>query len=191
MVVVRIMTVFDHNPGCGLDCASPELEAALLTGLATVLMFPILGALLTRGEKLTARRVVVVSAALMIGFILAATCHYVFQLRAHYVAAEKARPIQPDLDFMYMAIAIRDVQAYAAPEAGQSSAASMIPQWQRCAIGGASCEKRPRQVQMLCKIGVVFVRESDWKNFSLIPQENVFGAIPLKSMNLCAPDNRP
>ena len=171
--------------------AGPELEAALLAGLATVLIFPIVGALLTRGEKLTARRVVVASAVLMIGFILAATCRYVFQLRAHYVAAEKARPIQPDLDFMYMAIATHDVQAYAAPEAGQSSAARMIPQWQRCAIGGTSCEKRPRQVQMLCKIGVVFVRESDWKNFSLIPQENVFGAIPLKSMNLCAPDNRP
>lgn len=191
MAVVRIMTVFDRNPGCGLDCASPELEAALLAGLATVLIFPLLGALLTRGEKLTARRVIVVLAALMIGFMLAATCRYVFQLHAHYVAAEKARSIQPDLDFMYMAIATRDVQAYTESERGQLKAASMIPQWQRCAIDGASCEMRPGQARMLCKAGVVFVREPDWKYFSLIPKENIFGAVPLKSMNLCAPDNQP
>lgn len=190
VAVVRIMTAFDHNPGCGLDCASPDLEAALLAGLATVVAFPIFGCSLTRRENLTKRRMAAALAILVTAATLAATCHYVFKLHKRYVEAEAARPVQPDLDFMYMVIATRDVQTYTELKNGQPQSAGMISQWQRCAIGGASCEKQPRQAHMLCKNGEVFINEPDWKYFSLIPKENVFGAIPLKSMKLCAPDNQ-
>lgn len=188
-IVIRIMTAFDHNPGCGLDCASPDLEAALLAGLATVLAFPILGFFLTRRGDFTARRMAAILATLMTVVILAAVFHYGFNLHTRYLRAEAARPVQPDLDFMYMAIATRDVQTYTELKNGQRLPAGVISQWQRCAIGGASCSKQPRQAHMLCKSGEVFVNEADWKYFSLIPKENAFGAIPLKSMKLCAPDN--
>ena len=188
-VVIRIMTAFDYNPGCGLDCASPDLEAALLAGVATVLAFPIFGFFLTRKRGFTTRRIAVTLATLMIAVLLAAVFHYGFNLRTRYLQAEAARPVQPDLDFMYMAIATRDVQTYAELQNGPPQPADVISQWQRCAIGGASCEKQPRQAHVLCKSGEVFVNEADWKYFSLIPKENAFGAIPLKSMKLCAPDN--
>ncbi|MCL6486986.1 MAG: hypothetical protein I4O49_22915 [Janthinobacterium lividum] len=188
-IVIRIMTAFDNNPGCGLDCASPELEAALLLGLATVLAFPILGFFFTRKRNSTTRRIAATLSTLMLVAILLAFVHYVFNLHTRYLRAEAARPVQPDLDFMYMAIATRDVQTYTELKKGQPQSVGMIAQWQRCAIGGASCGKQPRQAHMLCKSGEVFVNETDWKYFSLIPKENVFGAIPLKSMKLCAPDN--
>ncbi len=183
------MTAFDYNPGCGLDCASPDLEAALLAGVATVLAFPIFGFFLARKRGFTTRRIAVTLATLMIAVLLAAVFHDGFNLRTRYLQAEAARPVQPDLDFMYMAIATRDVQTYAELQNGPPQPADVISQWQRCAIGGASCEKQPRQAHMLCKSGEVFVNEADWKYFSLIPKENAFGAIPLKSMKLCAPDN--
>lgn len=188
-IVIRIMTAFDQNPGCGLDCASPDLEAALLSGLATVLAFPIFGFFLTRKGGFSAGRMTAILATLMIAVILSAICHYGFNLHRRYLQAEAARPVQPDLDFMYMAIATRDVPTYTRLKNGEPQPAGVISQWQRCAIGGAACDKRPRQAHMLCKSGEVFVNEGDWKYFSLIPKENAFGAIPLKSMKLCAPDN--
>lgn len=44
---------------------------------------------------------------------------------------------------------------------------------------------------MHCKTGDVYVNEKDWPAFSLIPNENLPGAVPMKSMNLCAADNVP
>lgn len=45
---------------------------------------------------------------------------------------------------------------------------------------------------MRCKGGQeVDVDEKDWPAFALIPTENVRGAMPMKSMNLCAPGNIP
>ncbi len=44
---------------------------------------------------------------------------------------------------------------------------------------------------MRCKGDVVYVNEPDWKAFFLIPKENLPGAIAMRSMNLCAPDNVP
>ncbi|WP_233872425.1 hypothetical protein [Paraburkholderia adhaesiva] len=191
IAVVRIVGAFVHNPGCGLDCASPDLSAALLSGFVTVLAFPIIGYIFTRRERLTARRALVVLVALVVAAILAATCRYVFELHSQYIEAEAARPVQPDFDFMYMAIATRDVQTYTNAENGVLKPQSVVPQWQRCVIDGASCDKQPRQAHMFCKSGVVYVNEPDWKAFSLIPKENLKDSIPMKSMNLCAPGNIP
>jgi hypothetical protein len=44
---------------------------------------------------------------------------------------------------------------------------------------------------MRCKEGIVYVNEQDWRAFSLIPQENLPGAVAMTSMNLCAPGNVP
>ncbi len=89
-----------------------------------------------------------------------------------------------------MAIATRDVQTYTKAEDGDIKPATIIPQWQRCAIDGAWCGKNPRQVHMLCKTGVVYVNEADWKAFSLIPRESLNVAPTMKSMDLCGPNNK-
>lgn len=191
IVVVRILLAFDSNPGCGLDCPSPDLSAALLAGFAIVLTFPILGFMFTRGEHAGIRRAIVVLTALIVVALLAAGVRYVIELHSHYRDAEAARPVVADVDFMYMAIATRDVQTYTRAEGGAVKPASIIPRWQRCVIDGASCDKQPRQAHMRCKSGVVYVDEADWKGFSLIPQENLPRAIAMKSMNLCAADNMP
>ena len=125
-IVIRIMTAFDNNPGCGLDCASPELEAALLSGLATVLAFPILGFFFTRKRTSTTRRIAATLSTLMLVAILLAFVHYVFNLHTRYLRAEAARPVQPDLDFMYMEIATRDVQTYTELKKGQPQSVGMI-----------------------------------------------------------------
>lgn len=189
--VTLIVGAFSTNPGCGLDCATPDATAALLSGLGTVLAFPILGYLFTRGARLRTRRTFAVLATLIVAAIIAAGGRYLVELHAHYQEAEAARPVTPDVDFMYMAIATRDIQTYTKAEDGASKPASVVPQWQRCVIAGARCDKKPRQARMLCKGGVVYIDEADWKDFSLIPRENLEGAVAMKSMDLCAPGNVP
>ncbi len=90
-----------------------------------------------------------------------------------------------------MAIAKRDVQSYTEAKNGKVKPLAVIPQWERCAIDGAWCDTQPKQAHMLCKANVVYVNEADWSAFALIPEENLHGAIPMKSMNLCAPGNIP
>jgi hypothetical protein len=191
IAVVRILLAFDSNPGCGLDCPSPDLSTALLAGFAIALTFPIFGFMFTRGEHTGVRRAIVALAALIVSALLAAGVRYVIELHSRYRDAEAARPVVADFDFMYMAIATRDVQTYTKAEGGTMKPASVIPQWQRCVIDGASCDKQPRQAHMRCKSGVVYVNEPDWRGFSLIPQENLPRAVAMKSMNLCAADNIP
>jgi hypothetical protein len=48
------------------------------------------------------------------------------------------------------------------------------------------CDQQPRQAQLLCKSGVVYVNERGWPAFTLITAENLRDAIPLESMALCA-----
>jgi hypothetical protein len=191
IAVSSLLLAFDRNPGCGLDCPTPGLTAALSWGAAIALIFPIAGFVCARLASSEPRRIVVVLAVLVGSSLLGASARYVFELRDHYREAEAARPVVADFDFMYMAIATRDVQAYTKPKEGTAKPVSVIPQWQRCVIGGAWCDGHPKQAHMRCKGGVVYVNESDWRAFSLIPQENLPGAIAMKSMNLCAPDNVP
>jgi len=189
VAITNIMLAFDHNPGCGLDCASPAFTAALLSGAVTVLFFPMFGYLFSRLAKFEFARVIAILAAMVVFALLAAGGYYVLELHARYREAEDARPVVPDFDFMYMAIATRDVQAYTRAQSALAKPLSVIPQWQRCVIDGASCDRKPRRAHMRCKSGVVYVNERDWKAFSLIPRENLMGAIPMKSMDLCEPDN--
>jgi hypothetical protein len=191
IAITNIMLAFDHNPGCGLDCASPAFTAAFLSSAVTVLVFPTFGYLFSRLAKFEFARVIAVLAAMILTALLAAGGYYVLELNARYREAEAARPVEVDFDFMYMAIARRDIRTYTRAEGALAKPVSVIPQWQRCVIAGASCDRKPRQAHMRCKNGVVYVNEDDWKAFSLIPRENLVGAIPMKSMGLCEPDNVP
>jgi hypothetical protein len=191
LAVLRILLTFDNNPGCGLDCPSAALNIALLSGLVTVLVFPVAGYLLSRLVKFEFYRVVAVLTAMILAALLGAGVRYVFELHGRYREAEAARSVVADVDFMYMAIATRDVQTYTKAEESAVKRASVIPQWQRCVIEGAWCDGHPKQAHMRCKGGVVYVNEPDWNAFSLIPQENVQGAVAMKSMNLCSTDNVP
>lgn len=176
-------------PKCGYDCENHSFGVAFLSVVGCTLTFLLLGYAFTRGTLHSFPRALVVSAALTVVAIVAASGGYVFQLYGRYRAVEAARPVVADVDFMYMAITTRDVQTYTNAESGVTRRASVIPQWQRCAIDGASCEVHPRQAHMRCKSGVVYVNEPDWNAFSLIPRENLAGANPIRSMSLCAADN--
>ncbi|PRY01137.1 hypothetical protein [Paraburkholderia sp. BL25I1N1] len=85
-----------------------------------------------------------------------------------------------------MSITTRAVQTYTGKEFGPVKAHGTLAPWQRCAIGSVNCVGEPRQAQMLCKAGVVYVNENEWASFSLIKPENMPGTIPLQSMNLCS-----
>ncbi|WP_244827382.1 hypothetical protein [Caballeronia sp. TF1N1] len=191
LAVLCILLTFDKNPGCGLDCPSATLNLALLCSLLTILVFPVAGYLLSRLVKFELYRVVAILTAMVLAALLGSGIRYISELKSRYRDAESARPVVADFDFMYMAIATRNVQTYTNAKEGESKADGVIPQWQRCVIDGAWCDGRHKQAHMRCKGGVAYVNESDWKAFSLIPQENLPGARPIKSMNLCAPDNAP
>ncbi len=59
--------------------------------------------------------------------IFAAGGQYVHELHARYLQAQAARPVVADFDFMYMAIATRDVQTYTRAEEGAANIVSVIP----------------------------------------------------------------
>jgi hypothetical protein len=178
-------------PRCGYDCENQSFGVAVLAIVGCAVAFPLIGYVFTRGTRLSLLRTVAISGPLACVAIAAAGLHYVFELPELYGKAEAARPVVPDFDFMYMVIATRSVQTYTKAKDGAIKPASIIPQWQRCVVAGAWCDEQPKQARMRCKGGVVYVNESDWKAFSLIPQENLKGAIDMKSMDLCAPDNVP
>jgi hypothetical protein len=178
-------------PQCGYDCEIIASGRGFLSVVGCTLGFLIFGYAFTRGARLTLLRAAAASTVLAIISILAASGNYVIELRDLYRRAELARPVVPDFDFMYMAITTRDVQTYTKTKGAVMKRVNVIPQWQRCVIDGASCDRKPRQAHMRCKSGVVYVNEVDWKAFSLIPRENLMGAIPMKSMDLCEPDNVP
>jgi hypothetical protein len=178
-------------PRCGYDCENYSFSVAFVSVVGCTLAFLLVGYAFTRSARLTAVRALAISVALAAIAILAAGGRYVSELHTRYQEAQAARPVVADFDFMYMAIATRDVKTYTQAKDGKAMRTSVIPQWQRCAVDGASCDGRPKQAHMRCKGGVVYVNEPDWKAFSLIPQENLPGAIAMKSMNLCEPDNVP
>jgi len=174
------------TPKCGYDCETRAFGVFFLSTVGGLFGFVLIGHLATRKRRLTIRLVAAVSTALSVLMLLPAGGLYVWKLHGHYAEAEAARPVKPSLDFLHMTIATRAVQAYTGSDFGPVKRVRIIPQWQRCLIGTAQCEKRPRQAQMLCKDGVVYVNEADWRAFSLIPSENLPDAIALRSMDLCA-----
>ncbi|WP_153101249.1 hypothetical protein [Paraburkholderia hayleyella] len=189
ITAIFIVGTLDNNPGCGLDCPSPDLNIALYFGLVIILAFPLLGYIFTRGNHLTMRRICASMITLTLAALFAIACFYVFKLHSKYMAAEFARPVRPDFEFMYMAIATREIQAYSEANGG-AGAKRVIPQWQRCVIDGAWCDRKIKMARMRCKVGIVDVSELDWNAFSLVPRENLPGAVPMKSMNLCDENNK-
>jgi hypothetical protein len=183
--------VLAFSPVCGYDCERYATGVWFFISAACLAGFALLGHVLTRGARLTLKRGSIVVVGLMTTVLLAAGCLYVVELRRHYADAEAARPVSADVDFMYMSIATRDVQTYTKASHGEAKPLTVIPRWQRCAVDGAWCDTNPKQAHMRCKAGEVYVNAADWSAFSLVPKENVPGAVPMKSMNLCEPGNVP
>jgi hypothetical protein len=178
-------------PVFGYDCENRSFGIWFLITVTCFMGFMVFGYLFTRGARLTSRRVSLVAVFLTTTVLFGATCFYVVDLHRHYADAEAARPVSANFDFMRMSIATRDVQSYTKAENGAVKPLAVIPQWERCALDGAWCDTKPRQAHLLCKAGVVYVNEADWSAFTLIPKENLRGSMPMKSMNLCDPDNIP
>ncbi|MFL9897301.1 hypothetical protein PQR71_03915 [Paraburkholderia fungorum] len=185
-VAACIVLVF--APVCGYDCESYATGIWFFITVACFVAFPLFGHVFTRGIRLSSRRGSIVARGLVTTVLFGAGCFYVVDLHRRYADAEAARPVSTDVDFMYMSIATRDVQTYTKASNGKVKPLSVIPQWQRCAVDGAWCDTNPKQAHMRCKAGVVYVNAADWSAFSLIPKENIPGAVPMKSMKLCEPD---
>jgi hypothetical protein len=193
IVTARIAAeiVLGFAPVCGYECDNRSIATLCLITAGCLIAFPALGQMFTRGARLTLQRCSIVTAVLIEIVLLAAGCFYVFELHRHYADAEAARPVEADFDYMFMTIATRDVQTYTDAANGPVKRAAVVRQWQRCALDGAWCDKNPTQAHMHCKTGEVYVSEDDWHAFTLIPGENVYGAVPLRSMDLCAAGNHP
>jgi hypothetical protein len=83
IAVMTIVDAFDDNPGCGLDCVTPDGTVAWLSGITTMFAFPILGFIFTRGKNFTMRRVLMVLMLLIAIALFAASCRYIFELHKH------------------------------------------------------------------------------------------------------------
>jgi hypothetical protein len=189
LIAARIALAF--TPVCGYECDIRSFGMWIAITGGCLIGFPLLGQAFTHGLRLTRRRVAGFSVFLVASVLFGATCFYVVDLRTRYAEAEAARPVRSALDFMYMTITKREVQAYTKAAAGTAKPLTVIPQWQRCALDGAWCDANPKQAHMRCKTGEVYVNEADWSALALIPKENIPGAVPMKSTNLCAPGNIP
>ncbi|WP_321889938.1 hypothetical protein [Paraburkholderia bannensis] len=189
MVLTSSLLAF--SPVCGYYCGNHDAGVAIVSTLGSTLLFLLAGYFLTRTPRLSRSRALLISGTLSLAGLLIASLLYVCALTHRYRDAESARPVTPDIDFMYMAIATREVQAYTKSDGGTPKPAGMISQWKRCTIAGAWCNKRPYQAYMRCKDGIRYVNEPDWNAFALIPHENFPGAVPMKSMRLCEPGNVP
>ena len=100
----------------------------------------------------------------------------------HYL--KNKADVSTDFNFMYMSILTKNgVVAYS--KDNKFGETLNLKQWERCAIDGAFCESGEKKAHMKCKSGEVYVKEQDWDKFKLIPEENLSGVEPIKSMNLC------
>ncbi len=171
-------------PICGEYCASTALAYWLFDTVGAILVFGSISVMLSRraipSMRLSIRLIAILSAL----FIAPAAGHYVYTLHSIYLRLAAIAPVQPDIEFLHMVIATRRVQGVTGADPGAIKPLREISQWERCVIGTARCEN-PKQAQMRCKGGVVYVNENDWSAFSLIQKENLPGTIPLDSMQLC------
>lgn len=189
LIAARIALAF--KPVCGYECDIRSFGIWFAITGGCLIGFPVLGQAFTRGLRLTPGRIAGLSIFLVTSVLFGVACFYVVDLRTRYADAEVARPVWSDFDFMYMTITKRDVQAYTKAAGGIATPLTVIPQWQRCALDGAWCDTNPKKAHMRCKSGEVYVNEADWSALALIPTENIRGAVPMKSTNLCAPGNIP
>lgn len=172
-------------PLCGDPCGAEGLMTLLLCTAGAVAVFVGAAVFLLRRRSASPRLFVATGAAISVLMLAPAAAYYVYALHGEYRRLEAAAPVRVTTDFFHMAIATRAVTAFSDASGQSVKPVIEIPQWQRCLIGVERCETQPRQVEMLCKTGVVNVNEADWPAFSLIPQENAAGISPLKSMRLC------
>jgi hypothetical protein len=172
-------------PNCGEDCSNEIVGTFVICcfiGLATFSIFSIyLTKRSTPSIRLFARACAIISAL----FLIPAATFYIYKLHSEYIKFKSIAPVQPTTDFFHMAIAIRTIQGFTDASSGHARPFLKISQWERCLIGSVHCETSPRQAEILCNAGVMYVNEADWPDFKLIPQENSPGVAPLKSMQLC------
>lgn len=179
-----LLTAF--SPVCGEDCSNDRLANLLVCTLGGLVAFVGVALFFSRRSPVSPKLGFIVCVALSALFLTPASAHYVYTLHAEYRRLEAIAPVQPSADFFHMAIATRVIQGFTDASAKPVKPVGKIPQWQRCLIGAQRCETSPRQIEVLCKVGVVNVNEVDWPAFALVPQENVSGVAPLSSMRLCA-----
>ncbi|RQR57835.1 hypothetical protein DIE19_21030 [Burkholderia sp. Bp9126] len=109
-------------PVCGYDCESQTFGTSVAATGGCLIGFVLIGHLFTRRARLTITYVLMTASSLSTATLLVARGHYVAERRARYEDAEAARPVTTNFDFMYMAIATREVQTY-----GNASQGDLTP----------------------------------------------------------------
>lgn len=172
-------------PACGDVCSRERIENLVLCFVGGIGILAIYSFFLSRRSIPSIKQSLL--GCLVIGalILVPAFAHYVHELRTEYCMLRAIAPVQPTTDFFHMTISTRVVQGFTDASYGPAKPLTIISPWERCLIGSIRCGSSPRQVEMLCKAGVVHVNEADWPAFSLIPSENAHGVAPLKSMHLC------
>lgn len=183
LLSAMLLTAF--IPACGEDCVSQALATLMYCVAGGMALFVGTAAVSARRAIPPARQGVIGGLVLAVLCLLPSLGYYVLTLQSECRTAKAAAPVAPDADFPHMAIATRPVQSWSDARRGPVRPGEMIGQWEKCLIGTARCDASPRQAEMRCHAGIVYVDESNWPAFSLIPKEDAPGISPLKSMRLC------
>ncbi len=183
VITAVLLTAF--IPNCGEDCLNERVGAFVICIFSGIMIFSIFSIYSTKHSIPSIKELVYACAIMSALFLVPAVTYYIYKLHSEYIIFKALAPVQPTTDFFHMAIATSKVQAFTDARNGRAKPSVIVAQWERCLIGSTHCETSPRQVEILCKAGVVFVNEADWPSFALIPQENSPGIEPLKSMQLC------
>ncbi|MBK1689928.1 hypothetical protein [Rubrivivax gelatinosus] len=115
--------------------------------------------------------------------VLALVSAYALHWRSANLSERARLPIAPEADFSAMAIATRAITP-------ATPGAPPIKAWERCALGAARCEQRPRAVEARCQAGVALIAEADWPALRRIPTEDLPGVEhpdSYRTMKLCPP----
>jgi len=182
IVAAILLTTF--IPNCGEDCSSDVLVTGALCIFGALGVFCATSLYITRHVIPSPRQSILQFSMLSALFLVPAIGHYVYTLHTEYLRLVAIAPPHPTTDFYHMAITTRKVQGVTNAAYEPIKPVRTIPQWERCLIGTVRCEP-PRQVEMLCKTGVIHINEREWPIFALIPEENSPGVPPLESMRLC------
>lgn len=180
------IAVLNHafKPHCGEDC-SAAFQASLLTWVGgCAVIFPLLGFWIWPRTRRTLKTLAVMTTVLMVTAMVPFFSIYVYELHQRYWQGAWRDEI-PNADFSLMVIAVESVMA---TEYGSSQRVP-IKAWERCVLGGVSCDTAPRSVEAIC-LGsdkTVVIAEPVWPAFRRIEDEDLAG-MPDKpgDMNLCA-----
>lgn len=187
--VLSAMLLTAFIPACGEDCSSEGLAILMYCLAGGMVLFAGAAGFAARHTIPSVKQSAAGGLALAGLCLLPAAGYYVLKLKSEHEAVRPLAVVRPDGDFPHMAVTTRPVQSESDARRGPVKPRLTISQGEKCLIGVARCDTSPRQVEIRCKTGIVYVAERDWSAFSLVPSENAPKISALRSMHLCSEQN--